>query len=52
MAEKNGAIDQNIKSYDALMSPKQLLTDLPRTDTMASAMEHGRKKHKKYLGQN
>ena len=49
MAEKNGAIDQNIKGYDALMSPKQLLTDLPRTDTMTRAMEYGRKSIKNIL---
>ena len=40
--QKNGTIDKNIKGYNPLMSPKQLITDLPRTDVMTETTEYGR----------
>ena len=50
MAEKSGPIDQNIKGYDSLMSPRQLVIDLPRTDAMTETMEYGRKSIRNILG--
>jgi 3-deoxy-7-phosphoheptulonate synthase len=40
--QKNGTIDKNIKGYDTLMSPRQLITDLPRTDAITETTESGR----------
>lgn len=41
--EQNGTIDRNIIDYDTLMSPRQLLTDLPRNEEMRQTVERGRK---------
>ena len=30
--QTNGTIDRHVKDYQTLMSPRQVLTDLPRTD--------------------
>lgn len=40
--QTNGTIDRNVKDYQTLMSPRQLLTDLPRTDAMTQTVQHGR----------
>ena len=40
--QTNGTIDRNVKDYQTLMSPRQLLTDLPRTDAMTQAVQYGR----------
>ena len=40
--QTNGTIDRNVKDYQSLMSPRQLLTDLPRTDAMTKAVQYGR----------
>ncbi len=40
--QTDGTIDRNVKDYQTLMSPRQLLTDLPRTDAMTQTVQHGR----------
>ena len=40
--QTNGTIDRHVKDYQTLMSPRQLLTDLPRTDAMTQTVQHGR----------
>ena len=40
--QTNGTIDRNVKDYQTLMSPRQVLTDLPRTDAMTQAVQYGR----------
>ena len=40
--QTNGTIDRHVKDYQTLMSPRQLLTDLPRTDAMTQAVVSGR----------
>ena len=42
MMQTNGTIDRNVKDYQTLMSPKQLITDLPRTDVMTQTVKYGR----------
>ena len=49
MTEKNGTIDENIKDYDPLMSPRQVLTDLPRTPQMTETVAYGRESVKAIL---
>ena len=40
--QTNGTIDRHVKDYQTLMSPRQVLTDLPRTDAMTQTVQHGR----------
>ena len=40
--QTNGTIDRNVKDYQTLMSPRQLLTDHPRTDAMTQTVQYGR----------
>ena len=47
--QTDGTIDRNVKDYQTLMSPRQLLTDLPRTDTMTRTVQYGRTSIKNIL---